>query len=300
MMQEDEGMWDELREDAEEMSRRAGALLLSYFRKSFVIEHKGAIDLVTDADKAAEELIVSLIEEAHPGDSILGEEGGSRSEGAERRWVIDPLDGTINFAHGLGHFCVLVAAQVRSSEGVYETVASATFDPCAGEMFLASRGGGATLNGRAIAVSSTRRLIDAVLATGFGYDRLLRQPDNHAEFCRLSLLTRGVRRFGSAGLDLAHVACGRFDGYWEYWLNPWDMGAGLLLVEEAGGRTSKLDQCGVIPADGEVLVTNGHLHDALSSALLSARTVPANSRTGLGAFLPSELAAKLAALDAAE
>ena len=289
--------WRELADDAEDMARRAGKLLMGYFRNDLVVEHKGTIDLVTDADKAAEEMIVSRIEKAYPGDAILGEESGARSEGAERRWVIDPLDGTVNFAHGLAHFCVLVSAQVRNSAGRYDTVASATYDPCAEEMFLASRGSGATLNGRSIGVSKAERLLDAVLATGFGYDRLVRQPDNHAEFCRLSLLTRGVRRFGSAGLDLAHVACGRYDGYWEYWLNPWDMAAGLLLVEEAGGTLSKIDGSMIVPAEGEVLVSNGRLHMALSSALQSAQRVAVNSREGLEAFLPPELAAKLEASD---
>ena len=290
--------WQQLTDDAEEMARRAGDLLMGYFRKDLVVEHKGSIDLVTDADKAAEEMIVSLIEKAYPHDAILGEEGGSRSEGAKRRWVIDPLDGTVNFAHGLAHFCVLVSAQVRNAEGMYDTVASATFDPCADEMFLATRGSGATLNGGPIAVSKAERLLDAVLATGFGYDRLVRQPDNHAEFCRLSLLTRGVRRFGSAGLDLAHVACGRYDGYWEYWLNTWDMAAGLLLVEEAGGRTSKIDGSTIVPEEGEVLVSNGPLHTVMSMALKSAHSVAVNSRDGLEAFLPPELAARLRESDA--
>jgi myo-inositol-1(or 4)-monophosphatase len=286
-------MWQELQNDAEEMARKAGALLLKYFRGGLVVESKGTIDLVTDADRASEALIISAIEKKYPGDGILGEEGGSRFEGADRRWVIDPLDGTVNFAHGLGHFCVLIAAQVRDSGGEYETVAGATFDPCSDEMFLASKGGGATLNGSRIQVTQTQRLIESVMATGFGYDRLMTQPDNHAEFCRLSLLTRGVRRFGAAGLDLAHVACGRYDGYWEYWLNPWDMAPGLLLVEEAGGEVSSIGGGSVVPARGEVVASNGALHHILNKALVSARSAGVNSRDGLAEFLPQELAAKL-------
>ncbi|HET6345315.1 MAG TPA: inositol monophosphatase family protein, partial [Myxococcota bacterium] len=233
------------------------------------------------------------IRRSHPDHAILAEESGAHASAGPYRWVIDPLDGTVNFAHGVPHWCVLIAVQERLADGAYATVCGVTWDPLRREEFVAVRGGGARLNDAPVRVSKAGRLIDSTSATGFGYDRLLRPDDNHAEFCRMNLLSQGVRRFGSAGLDLAYVACGRFDFYWEYRLNPWDLSPGVLLVEEAGGRVTDLQGAPGAAPEGTLLGSNGLLHDACLAALASARTAPINSRVGLVPHLPPELAARL-------
>jgi myo-inositol-1(or 4)-monophosphatase len=278
---------------ARALARSAGDVLTEAFARGVQVSHKGAIDLVTTADKDSEACIIAGIRRAFPDDAILAEESGARAAGGPRRWVIDPLDGTVNFAHGLPHWCVLIAVQERQRDGAYATVAGVTWDPLRREEFVAVRGQGARLNDVPIAVSTTARLIDSVGATGFGYDRLFRGDDNHAEFCRLNLLTQGVRRFGSAGLDLAYVACGRYDFYWEYRLNPWDLAPGVLLVQEAGGRVTDLGGGPGPTADGTLLSSNGPLHDPCMAALASSLQVPVNGRQGLAAQLPPELAHRL-------
>ncbi len=284
-------MPSELLVAAREVARQAGALLKRKYSTPLQIAHKGAIDLVTDADRASEDLIKEFIAKRFCDHSILAEESGLHNDGKEVRWIIDPLDGTVNFAHRNAHFCVLIAVQLRGADGAYETCCSVTYDPLREEEFVADAGHGATLNGEAIEVTPTATLLQSLAATGFPYDRLWGAQDNHAEYCRMSLLTQGVRRFGSAGLDLAYVACGRYDFYWEYRLFPWDLSAGALLVSEAGGRVTDLQNGPV--TDGTLLASNGALHQVVLQALASAKQVPANARAGLAEFLPPELRARL-------
>jgi len=286
----------ELRDAAIGMARAAGRAINQRFARGGAVAHKGTIDLVTDADRAAEEAILELLQKRFPDHAVLAEESGAsgrwNEHDAEIRWIIDPLDGTTNYANSIPHFAVLLAAQQRSAEG-YQTVAAVTLDPLRAELFSARRGAGARLNDEPVRVSETNRLIDAVVATGFAYDRLFCADDNHAEFCRLNFLTRGVRRFGAAGLDFAWVACGRFDGFWERGLNPWDVTGGALLVSEAGGTVTDY-QGGPFAIDGRrVLASNGRLHEPMIRALADAARLPANAREGLAEQLPPEVAERI-------
>ena len=281
---------------AQRMARQAGRILTAAQQSGVQVNFKGTVDVVTNADRESEQSIKADIAQSFPEHAVLAEESGASGAGsAPYRWVIDPLDGTVNFAHGQPHFCVLIAVQERGPQGDYHTVASVTLDPMRQEEFVAVQGGGATLNGQPIRVSSTASLIHSAVATGFGYNRLFvpAGQENHAEFCRLNLLTQGARRNGAAGLDLAWVACGRLDMYWEYDLKPWDMAAGLLLVHEAGGQVSGLDGQPIPPDSGTVLASNGLLHAASARALASTAQHPINARTGLAEFLPPEVARKL-------
>ena len=284
---------ESLLNDAAHMARMAGGLIREGYDSTSTISQKGAIDLVTDTDHAAEQCILDYISKQYSDSSVLAEESGSREGSATLRWIIDPLDGTVNFAHRIPHFCVLVAAQIENSEGVFETVVGATYDPMRDEMFLCEKAKGATLNGQRIEVSSKERLIETLLTTGFGYERLFKTNDNHAEYCRLNLVTRGVRRLGSAGLDLAYVAAGRFDGFWEYELNPWDQAAGQLLVREAGGRVTKMDGSLADANSESILAAGSKTHSQILDVLASVSKHSVNSREGLERFLPEELADRL-------
>ncbi len=285
---------NDLTETAIEIARGAGAILAEYHHGQFTIEHKATVDLITDADRASEDYILRAIAQRFPGHAVLAEESGVARADGPYRWIVDPLDGTTNFAHRLPYFCVLIAVQERQPDNSFQTVVAVTHDPIRNEFYRAERGAGAFLNDERIRVSQTGRLIDAVLATGFAVDRLFNpERDNHPEFCRLSLVCQAVRRFGSAGLDLAYIAAGRFDGFWEYGLHPWDMAGGALLVEEAGGRVTQVDASPFDPDVGSICVSNGPLHDPLVEAIASARAHPANSRDGLAALLPADVARDL-------
>jgi len=286
-----------LLDDVTHMARMAGDIIRQGYSKSSKVTHKGAIDLVTDTDHAAEESIVNYIIRNYPDSPILAEESGTREGTGDVRWIIDPLDGTVNFAHRIPHFCVLVTAQVRDEAGVFQTRVGATYDPMRDEMFLSEKGKGATLNGTKIQVSSKERLIDSLLVTGFGYERLFIKQDNHAEFCRMNLITRGVRRLGSAGLDLAYVAAGRFDGFWEYGLNPWDQAAGQQLVLEAGGVVTQVTGSDADVDAPSLLAGSREIHQKMFSALASVSEHSVNSRAGLDSFLPEELALRLKSSD---
>jgi myo-inositol-1(or 4)-monophosphatase len=256
---------EELLELACAAARAAGALERERFGDPGRIETKSsAIDLVTEVDRAADALLLEFIRKERPADAVLTEESGAAQAGTSGvRWIIDPLDGTTNFAHGVPHFAVSIGIE---RDGVREF--GVVYDPLRDELFSAQRGRGAFLNGRPLRVSRTERLEGALLATGFAYSihrggRLR----NLAHFERFMRRAQAVRRPGSAALDLAYVAAGRFDGYWELDLKPWDVAAGLLLVEEAGGRVS--DIAGEpAPASGERCVaSNGLLHAALLAVL---------------------------------
>ncbi|MDQ3062022.1 MAG: inositol monophosphatase [Acidobacteriota bacterium] len=217
-----------------ETAREAGQILLERFGRKITITKKGDINLVTEADLASEKLIIEKIRSHYPKHAILAEESGASELNGESewKWIIDPLDGTTNYAHGYPCFCVTIALEYQG-----EIVIGVTFDPTRDELFAAERGNGATLNGRQIRVSKTESLSDALLVTGFPYDT--RERENFARhFTGFTYKSRGIRRDGSAAIDMAYVACGRFDGFWEEGLHAWDVAAGVLLIEEAGGRVS--------------------------------------------------------------
>ena len=244
-----------------ELAREAGALLRTGLGAAGPIEHKGAIDLVTDFDLRSERLLVDGLRRSFPQDPILAEEGGGAS--GPRRWLVDPLDGTTNFAHGLPHFSVSIA---YAEDGAVRL--GVVYDPTRDELFEALAGAGARLNGRPMRVSETTDLGRSLLVTGFPYD-IRTQPETNLEpFARFALRSVGVRRFGSAALDLAYVACGRFDGYWELRLSPWDWGAGLLLVREAGGLVTQADGTpDVFRPPTSIVASNGRIHHAMLDVL---------------------------------
>jgi len=220
---------------------------------------KGPSDFVSQADLRAEQTLREELDKARPGYAFLMEEAGAAgSEKWAWRWVIDPLDGTVNYAHGYPCFCVSIGVEHHGVRTV-----GVVYDPLRDECFDAVRGSGARRNGRAIRVSEAKAVATALLATGFAYDVRDSARDNLAEFARAAKAAGGVRRDGSAALDLCYVACGRFDGYWELKLHPWDVAAGILIVEEAGGRVTDLAG-GPVPATGhEIVSSNGAIHDEL-------------------------------------
>jgi myo-inositol-1(or 4)-monophosphatase len=239
----------ELLSTAEEGARRAGRLLAERFEGERTIEYKGRIDLVTDADKASEAELIRYVHGRFPEHTILSEESGLQSRG-ELRWFIDPLDGTTNYSHRVPHFCVSVAVQ-----GSGELLAGAIYDPLRDELFSAARGRGATLNGSPLQVSSVESLDRALLCTGFPYDVRERPEIPLGLFNRLIRCAQGIRRIGSAALDLAYVAAGRFDGFFEFGLKPWDIAAGALLVTEAGGTMTQIDGEPLDLSIGDVLAS---------------------------------------------
>ena len=239
----------------------AGRIQRSFFRQNPSVEKKGPIDLVTAADLAAERAFRELIARRFPSHDVLGEEGGARQPrraGARCRWIIDPLDGTTNFAHGLAIFCVSIALEIDG-----EIAIGVVYDPMAEELFSAERGQGARLNGRPIAVSTCGALVDSLLCTGFPY-AVREHPGRQVDVFRAFLgEARAVRRLGSAALDLCYVAAGRLEAFWEKQLHPWDMAAGALIVSEAGGRVSRYDAAPLDLFGGELVASNGRVHDAM-------------------------------------
>lgn len=244
-------------EAAAEIARDAGALLMEH--RGIGFELKGEFDLVTAADHASEKLIVSRLHELFPDHGIVAEEGGRAEMKSEYRWFVDPLDGTTNFAHGFPVFNVTLGLAKGD-----QMIAGVVFDPERDEMFAVERGAGATLNGKKIRVSKAKVLEDSLVATGFPSRRRHQNVNVHFYY-QLAMLTHGVRRAGAAAIDLAWTACGRLEGFWEFGLNPWDMAAGILLVEEAGGKVSTMTG---EPADlygPHLLVDNGLIHDEMLS-----------------------------------
>ena len=276
---------------AEGIAREAGALLRGFYAKGVETEYKGDVDLVTEADRASEALIRERLTAAFPSHGIYGEEGTRDQMESEFRWYVDPLDGTTNFAHGFPVFCVVLGLE-RRAEGLGaaedgEMTAGVIYDPLRDEMFVAERGRGAWLNGRQIHVSKTASLQEALTATGFPSHKRHVSPNIHF-YQELTLRSHGVRRAGSAALDLAYVACGRLEGFWEFHLNPWDTSAGYLLVEEAGGRVTHFDGGKFTLDSREVLATNGRIAgemEHLFGEMFAGR--------GLGAIpTPAEFAAR--------
>lgn len=246
------------------IAREAGALLMQYFHQGLKIEYKGDADLVTAADRASEKLIRERISQQFPSHDVLGEEQGLNDLGGDYRWYVDPLDGTTNFAHGYPVFCVSLALEHRAVEhgASARRVAGVVYDPTRDELFVAEVGKGAQLNGKAIHVSKAATLKECLLATGFPSHKRHKNPNIHF-YHQITLRTHGVRRAGSAALDLCNVACGRFDGFWEFNLNAWDTAAGVLIVEEAGGKVSRYDGSEFRVDSSETLASNGLVHEAL-------------------------------------
>jgi myo-inositol-1(or 4)-monophosphatase len=252
---------DRLREVAVRAAVAAGQVLRQHFGRPQQVEHKGEIDLVTALDRRAEALIAEHVRAAFPDHAILAEEGTTGGASAEHRWLVDPLDGTTNYAHGYPVFAVSVAY-----ERAGRVVLGVVYDPLREELFLAEAGQGATLNGRPIRVSPTAELSQSLLATGFPYDRAL-FPAALRRWEALSYRAQAIRRGGSAALDLCCVAAGRLAGYWERPVQPWDLAAGALLVTEAGGQLSSLAGGPPDLYSGELVATNGRLHAELLAIL---------------------------------
>ena len=279
-MSEPKTEWTAVFELAVTLAQAAGVELRQRFGQQRTVTLKGDLDPVTDADYAAEALIREGIMAAYPSHTILGEEGGLHEQDASIRWIIDPLDGTVNYAHGVPVYAVSIG--VADTHGVRVGV---VYDPSRDELFTAHAAVGdvqtARLNGEPIQVSGTAELQRSLLATGFPYDRHLKADNNHREYTALNLNSQGVRRGGSAALDLAYVACGRFDGYWEQGVAPWDVAAGSLLVASAGGQLSTYSGA---PYDGfgpQIVASNGHLHAIMLGKITAAREtlpLPENAR----------------------
>src|SRR5919201_324435 len=240
-----------------DIAREAGALLMQHFVQRVQIEYKGEVDLVTVADRASEELIIGRIRERWPDHDVMAEEGARRDSGSDYRWYVDPLDGTTNFAHGFPVFCVSIGLEYKG-----QMIAGAVYDPARGEMFSAEKGSGACLNQGRIEVSKTSNLPESLVATGFPSHKRHKNPNIHF-YHQITLRTHGVRRAGSAALDLASVAAGRFDGFWEFNLNSWDTAAGVLIAEEAGARVTNFAGGPFQLNSRETLATNGLIHQAL-------------------------------------
>ncbi len=254
-------------ERASQIAREAGALLLTFFRRGVKTEYKGqgGVDLVTEADRSSEKLIVERLGAAFPDHGIVGEEGARTGGAGNYRWYVDPLDGTTNFAHGYPVFCVSMGLEYISSpeQSQGEIVAGVIYDPTRDELFSAERGRGAFVNGLPMHVSCTRELGASLIATGFPSKKRHKNPNIHL-YQEITLHSHGVRRAGAAAIDLAYVACGRYDGYWEFNLNPWDTTAGVLLVEEAGGIVTEFDGGPFrLRTPREILATNGLIHEEI-------------------------------------
>ncbi len=248
-------------------AREAGAILRDYAARGFEITNKGRINLLTEADLASEKHIKELIAAHYPAHRIVAEESGvSDHRDSEYCWIIDPLDGTTNFAHGFPCFAVSIGVEHKG-----ELIAGAIYDPSRDEMFAAERGAGATLNGQRMRVSEVEPLERALVVSGFPYDVRERMDEYLPAWRAFLERAQGVRRFGAAAIDMVYVACGRLDGFWEQGLNAWDTAAGAVIVEEAGGRISKLDGAPFDPDVPSLLCTNGQIHEEMLAVLRSLR-----------------------------
>ena len=244
------------------VAKDAGRLLRDRVGTRIDIDHKGSINLVTDVDLASERLIREAISTYYPRHEVLGEEGGLSDSGSEYRWIVDPLDGTTNYAHGYPIFCVSIALECKG-----EIELGVVYDPMREELFAAEQGAGATLNNRPIHVSKTAELMQGLLSTGFPYDIKTSKLTNLDHWANFAMNAQALRRDGAAALDLCYVACGRFDGFWELNLSPWDTAAGALIVTEAGGRVTNFSGGPFSNYKPEVVASNGLIHDRMLEVL---------------------------------
>ncbi len=252
------------------VAQEAGRLLRSRLGTDIDISYKSSIDLVTDVDLASERLIRETISTYYPRHEILAEEGGLAETASEYRWIVDPLDGTTNYAHGYPNFCVSIALEFQG-----ETIIGVVYDPMREELFTAERGAGATLNNRPIRVSKTDDLMQSLLSTGFPYDIKTSKLTNLDHWANFAMNAQALRRDGAAALDLCYTACGRFDGFWELKLAPWDMAAGALIVFEAGGRVTDFTGQPFSNYKPEVIASNGLIHDRMIDVIaLSVAAMP--------------------------
>jgi myo-inositol-1(or 4)-monophosphatase len=264
-------------ETAVEIAREAGALTATYFERRVAFETKGEFDLVTEADRASEKLIVERLRTYFPSHAIVAEEGGGHESSSEYRWFVDPLDGTTNFAHSFPMFCVTMGL-----ERAGETIAGVVYDPIRREVFTAERGAGAFLNNHRVRASSIGKVADSLASTGFPSRKRHHNVNIHFYY-QLAMASHGVRRTGSAALDLSYVASGRLDFFWEFGLKPWDMAAGALLVQEAGGRVSDMTGAPLsLTASDNILADNGALHGEILAAF--AEIFQGHERTPLPAL----------------
>jgi myo-inositol-1(or 4)-monophosphatase len=262
--------FDSLTTIAIQAARQGGAILLDYAKKGFHVHKKDqAINLVTEADLRSEEAVIETIRRAFPQHQILSEEQGMQDIPTHpMKWIIDPLDGTTNFAHGFPMYNVSIGVEYEGA-----CVLGVVYDPTRNELFLAQKGKGATLNGTPIQVSTTPKLNEALLVTGFAYDVQTANDNNLKEFCAFTVRARGMRRTGTAAIDLCYIACGRFDGFWELQLNPWDTAAGKVIVEEAGGTITNYEGEPYSIYGNNIIATNTHIHQEMIEVLESCRQI---------------------------
>ena len=258
---------------AQGAAREAGRFLERNLNARSKVYFKGAVDLVTDADRRSQEMIFNRLSALFPGHDFLAEEGLSEKHGAEYRWIFDPLDGTTNFAHHFPIFSVSIALELRG-----EVICGVVYDPTRDEMFWATKGGGAFLNGKKIRVSVMGEQDKSLLATGFPYDIRISRVNNIAHFNNFIVRAQAVRRCGSAALDLCYLGCGRFDGFWELKLKPWDVAAGVLIVREAGGLVTDFKGNEFRAYNSEVLGSNGLIHGQMIETLRLGRAKKLKSK----------------------
>jgi myo-inositol-1(or 4)-monophosphatase len=260
-----------------DVAQNAGKIIMSYYNGNFTVQSKdvrpGGVDVVTDADQASEEYILQSIKSNFPLHDVLTEERRTENTGSKWLWVIDPLDGTVNFSHGYPVFCVSIALMEQN-----RIIAGIIHDPVHQETFCGLLDQGAFLNGNLIRVSSAEKLERSIVATGFPYDRAFDKVNNLAEFSKVSCRVQGMRRGGSAAMDLAYVACGRLDGFWELKLKPWDMAAGMLIVQEAGGRVTNRYGENTDIYTNSILATNGIIHENLKDLLRESEDLSMDCR----------------------
>lgn len=240
----------------------SGKIQRRYFQKKIGIRHKGEINLVTDVDIACQEKIIEMIRRDFPADDIISEEKQNSFGGTRNRWIVDPLDGTTNYAHGYPFFCTSIAYEEKG-----QVTHGVVYNPIFNELFFGRKGVGAYLNGEKIQVSSISNLRKALLSTGFPYDLATNKRNNVDHFLKFLFKAQAIRRDGSAALNLSYVACGRFDGFWEVSLNPWDMAAGCLIVSEAGGMITNLQGERFSVYKDEIVASNGMIHEVMVNVL---------------------------------
>ena len=268
-------MWKKEQDVAAAAAKAAGKVLLRKFGHVRHVEKKGAIDLVTEADLEAEAAVMDIIRQHFPGDMILSEEAGANGPVSERNWIVDPLDGTTNFAHGFPFFAVSIAFEFRR-----EVVLGTVYNPAMEEYFEASRASGAFLNRMPIRVSRVRTLGESLVATGFPYDIRETHREVMAHLTKMIVKAQGLRRPGAAAIDLCYVAAGRLDGFWERSLKPWDTAAGCLILREAGGKATTFAGVRHTPYAESIVAANPYIHDAMLTTLNSPFSSPFQARSG--------------------